>query len=221
MRLGIGTHSEKVFSTLASFERLVGPRPLPPRTLILHHPCHHTDPMLPPPRHVSPHQDSPLRSLYLDHNSSALPSTRSFPTLTHPTALLGHPPSLPPSLTPSLPQVQQDCDDDGEAAAGGRLLHLLQIVDAKNVVTRKREAHWFCGMWVCPRRWNIAMKCSVIQHPPLSVVAWRRFAFRFSLVEEAPVMCYTFRNWMQGAFVHDSRFPNRVAVFGRELVFLS
>lgn len=28
----------------------------------------------------------------------------------------------------------QDCDDDGESAAGGRLLHLLQVADAKNVV---------------------------------------------------------------------------------------
>ena len=24
---------------------------------------------------------------------------------------------------------QQDCDDDGEAAAGGRLLHLLQVMN--------------------------------------------------------------------------------------------
>ncbi len=31
-------------------------------------------------------------------------------------------------------QVLQDSDDDGENAAGGRLLHLLQIVDALNVV---------------------------------------------------------------------------------------
>jgi hypothetical protein len=31
-------------------------------------------------------------------------------------------------------QVLQDSDDDGENAAGGRLLHLLQIVNALNVV---------------------------------------------------------------------------------------
>jgi hypothetical protein len=31
-------------------------------------------------------------------------------------------------------QVLQDNDDDGETAAGGRLLHLLQIVNALNVV---------------------------------------------------------------------------------------
>jgi hypothetical protein len=30
--------------------------------------------------------------------------------------------------------AEQDYDDDGESAAGGRLLHLLQIVDARNVV---------------------------------------------------------------------------------------
>ncbi len=29
----------------------------------------------------------------------------------------------------------QDYDDDGETAAGGRLLHLLQVVDARNVVS--------------------------------------------------------------------------------------
>ena len=28
----------------------------------------------------------------------------------------------------------QDCDDDGETAAGSRMLHLLEIVDAKNVL---------------------------------------------------------------------------------------
>ncbi len=29
--------------------------------------------------------------------------------------------------------VASDCDDDGESAAGGRLLHLLTILDVKNV----------------------------------------------------------------------------------------
>lgn len=40
--------------------------------------------------------------------------------------------------------VQQDCDDDGENAAGGRLLHLLQLMDVWNclvVVTR-----WYGGV---------------------------------------------------------------------------
>lgn len=39
---------------------------------------------------------------------------------------------------------QQDCDDDGESGAGGRLLHLLQIMNVQNaavVVTR-----WFGGI---------------------------------------------------------------------------
>jgi hypothetical protein len=35
---------------------------------------------------------------------------------------------------PEKNTVLQDSDDDGENAAGGRLLHLLQIVDALNVV---------------------------------------------------------------------------------------
>ncbi|KXS17428.1 UPF0029-domain-containing protein, partial [Gonapodya prolifera JEL478] len=29
--------------------------------------------------------------------------------------------------------VMQDCDDDGETAAGGRLMRLLEVVDARNV----------------------------------------------------------------------------------------
>ena len=44
----------------------------------------------------------------------------------------------------------QDADDDGEAAAGGRLLHLLQMADARNVavvVTR-----WFGGVLLGPDR---------------------------------------------------------------------
>lgn len=46
----------------------------------------------------------------------------------------------------------QDCDDDGEHAAGGRLLHLLQIVDAQNVmvvVTR-----WYGGVHLGPARFT-------------------------------------------------------------------
>lgn len=38
----------------------------------------------------------------------------------------------------------QDCDDDGETAAGGRVLHLLQMVDARNVVVI--VSRWFGGI---------------------------------------------------------------------------
>lgn len=38
----------------------------------------------------------------------------------------------------------QDCDDDGENQAGGRLLHLMQIVDAKDVVIV--VSRWFGGI---------------------------------------------------------------------------
>ncbi|KAF4984347.1 hypothetical protein FZEAL_458 [Fusarium zealandicum] len=47
----------------------------------------------------------------------------------------------------------QDCDDDGEAAAGGRLLHLMQVMDvwdAMVVVTR-----WFGGSLLGPRRFAL------------------------------------------------------------------
>lgn len=38
------------------------------------------------------------------------------------------------SIVRSRARLLKDSDDDGEAAAGGRLLHLLQMVDARNVV---------------------------------------------------------------------------------------
>lgn len=49
--------------------------------------------------------------------------------------------------------VFQDCDDDGEAAAGGRLLQLLQLMDVWNavvVVTR-----WYGGIHLGPARFQL------------------------------------------------------------------
>ena len=47
----------------------------------------------------------------------------------------------------------QDCDDDGETAAGGRVLHLLELMgvwDAMVVVTR-----WYGGVQLGPDRFRI------------------------------------------------------------------
>lgn len=47
----------------------------------------------------------------------------------------------------------QDCDDDGETAAGGRLLHLMQVMevwDAMVVVSR-----WYGGVKLGPRRFAV------------------------------------------------------------------
>ena len=47
----------------------------------------------------------------------------------------------------------QDCDDDGETAAGGRVLHLMQLMDVWNVmvvVTR-----WYGGIHLGPDRFRI------------------------------------------------------------------
>ncbi|KAH6892315.1 ribosomal protein S5 domain 2-type protein [Thelonectria olida] len=47
----------------------------------------------------------------------------------------------------------QDCDDDGETAAGGRLLHLMQLMDiwdAMVVVTR-----WYGGVKLGPKRFAV------------------------------------------------------------------
>jgi hypothetical protein len=47
----------------------------------------------------------------------------------------------------------QDCDDDGETAAGGRLLHLLQVMDAWDVVVV--VSRWYGGVPLGPARFRI------------------------------------------------------------------
>lgn len=46
----------------------------------------------------------------------------------------------------------QDCDDDGETHAGSRMLHLLQIVDAKNVIVV--VSRWYGGIQLGPDRFK-------------------------------------------------------------------
>ncbi|KAG2483524.1 hypothetical protein HYH03_017631 [Edaphochlamys debaryana] len=47
----------------------------------------------------------------------------------------------------------QDCDDDGEVAAGGRLLHFLQAGDVRNCVVV--VSRWFGGVLLGPARFAI------------------------------------------------------------------
>ncbi|KAG6008042.1 hypothetical protein E4U21_005055 [Claviceps maximensis] len=47
----------------------------------------------------------------------------------------------------------QDCDDDGETAAGARLLHLMQVMDAWGVVVV--VSRWFGGVKLGPRRFAL------------------------------------------------------------------
>lgn len=49
--------------------------------------------------------------------------------------------------------VQQDCDDDGETAAGGRLLHLMQLMDVWNVVVV--VTRWYGGTKLGPDRFRV------------------------------------------------------------------
>lgn len=52
----------------------------------------------------------------------------------------------------------QDCDDDGETAAGGRLLHLLELMrvwDVMVVVTR-----WYGGVHLGPDRFRLINQCA-------------------------------------------------------------
>ncbi|XP_070536629.1 protein IMPACT-B-like [Ptychodera flava] len=47
---------------------------------------------------------------------------------------------------------REDCDDDGETAAGGRLLHLLQILDVRNVMVV--VSRWYGGILLGPDRFK-------------------------------------------------------------------
>ncbi|KAL8383119.1 hypothetical protein RB595_006737 [Gaeumannomyces hyphopodioides] len=47
----------------------------------------------------------------------------------------------------------QDCDDDGEQAAGGRLLHLMQLMDLWDVMVV--VSRWYGGKKLGPRRFAI------------------------------------------------------------------
>ena len=52
----------------------------------------------------------------------------------------------------------QDCDDDGEAMAGSRLLHLLQILEGKNIVVV--VTRWYGGILLGPDRFKHYNNCA-------------------------------------------------------------
>ena len=52
----------------------------------------------------------------------------------------------------SASSIIQDCDDDGETAAGSRLLHLLVILDVKDVLVV--VSRWFGGIQLGPDRFK-------------------------------------------------------------------
>jgi putative IMPACT (imprinted ancient) family translation regulator len=49
--------------------------------------------------------------------------------------------------------LYQDCDDDGETAAGGRMLHLMQLMDVWNVLVV--VSRWYGGIHLGPDRFRI------------------------------------------------------------------
>ena len=49
--------------------------------------------------------------------------------------------------------IYQDCDDDGETAAGGRVLHLMQLMDVWNVIVV--VTRWYGGILLGPDRFRI------------------------------------------------------------------
>ncbi|XP_028592990.2 protein IMPACT isoform X3 [Podarcis muralis] len=52
----------------------------------------------------------------------------------------------------------QDCEDDGETAAGGRLLHLMQILDVRNVLVV--VSRWYGGILLGPDRFKHINNCA-------------------------------------------------------------
>uniref|UniRef100_A0A3B5LUN8 RWD domain-containing protein n=1 Tax=Xiphophorus couchianus TaxID=32473 RepID=A0A3B5LUN8_9TELE len=52
----------------------------------------------------------------------------------------------------------QDCEDDGETAAGGRLLHLLQILDVRDVMVV--VSRWYGGILLGPDRFKHINNCA-------------------------------------------------------------
>lgn len=57
------------------------------------------------------------------------------------------------SLHADTELIFQDCDDDGENAAGGRLLHLLQVMDVWGVLVV--VSRWYGGVLLGPDRFRI------------------------------------------------------------------
>lgn len=49
-------------------------------------------------------------------------------------------------------RILQDCDDDGETHAGGRMLHLLQILGQKNTIVI--VSRWYGGIQLGPERFK-------------------------------------------------------------------
>uniref|UniRef100_A0A3B4BBD8 RWD domain-containing protein n=1 Tax=Periophthalmus magnuspinnatus TaxID=409849 RepID=A0A3B4BBD8_9GOBI len=64
----------------------------------------------------------------------------------------------------------QDCEDDGETAAGGRLLHLLQILDVRNVMVV--VSRWYGGILLGPDRFKHINNCarSILQEEGYIVI---------------------------------------------------
>ena len=62
-------------------------------------------------------------------------------------------PASTASSGPSAELTFQDCDDDGEHAAGGRLLHLLQIMDVWGVLVV--VSRWYGGIQLGPDRFRL------------------------------------------------------------------
>merc|ERR1711879_355819 len=55
-------------------------------------------------------------------------------------------------LTNKAGRLEHDCDDDGESGAGGRMAHLLQMMDVSNVYVM--VSRWYGGVHLGPDRFK-------------------------------------------------------------------
>ncbi|KAM4689395.1 protein IMPACT isoform 2-T2 [Discoglossus pictus] len=65
----------------------------------------------------------------------------------------------------------QDCEDDGEAAAGKRLLHLMQILDVRDVMVV--VSRWYGGILLGPDRFKHINNCArniLVEHNYANII---------------------------------------------------
>ncbi|KAI8904016.1 ribosomal protein S5 domain 2-type protein [Gorgonomyces haynaldii] len=65
--------------------------------------------------------------------------------------------------------VIKDCDDDGEDAAGARLLHLLELTHAQNIFIM--VSRWYGGILLGPKRFKLINNCARALLEDIKVIA--------------------------------------------------
>ncbi|XP_028924094.1 protein IMPACT isoform X3 [Ornithorhynchus anatinus] len=91
----------------------------------------------------------------------------------------------------------QDCVDDGETAAGGRLLHLMQILNVRNVLVV--VSRWYGGILLGPDRFKHINNCA------RNILVEQKYT-------DTPLICVSFRRNHPSSW---ERIKNREKTRGR------